>query len=681
MGDGKRFGRYEVRDTIGKGAMGVVYLAEDPLIGRKVAIKVVEAHKGIDEEELAQLQARFEREFQSAGRLSHPNIVGVHDVGQEEGNAFIAMEYVRGEGLDSILAQRRAFSFKEIADLTAQIASGLDYAHEFGIVHRDIKPANILVTREGRPKITDFGVAKVATTTLTRTGTVVGTPAYMSPEQVTGHPVTGAADQFSLAVMIYQLLTGERPFTGENPTTIMYKIVHEKPVPPSVLNAMVPGPVDEALMRAMSKNPQERYPTCSDLAEALRVALGAAPADATVVMSTGHTDQTVVDPSLQRSGADLMKPPSDSGQGLRVIGLAVAGIAVIAIAVGLWAYGMGAFDRGAGSSNASPTETTVPPVTPVTPVTHSLAVQAGEGWQIWIDGEDSGVATPGSVTLEGMPGDEISVELRYAELDPVATTFTLGDDLPATWSPPEAADAAADLVAAQTADAETEPPVTFNVVSDPVGARITLDGEALNDRTPADVTLDVTQDHRLVIEYEGYEAQSVSLTPNNVADYLESGELRFNLVPSIPPGFVAIDNPGYPVAVTITPSDGGRSRSLPEATSHNVSLMPGDYVVELSAPSVFLAAEQRSVTVESGATFTLPNLPRAVTVQVAAVPGNCVVSVDGREVGPTPFPLEIVVGTHQFTFDWTAIEQGSKNVSVSINSNGQRVVEQAGGSR
>ena len=300
MGDVKRFGRYEVCDTIGRGAMGVVYLAEDPVIGRKVAIKVVEAHAGLEKDDLDQLQARFEREFQSAGRLSHPNIVSVHDVGQEEGNSFIAMEYVPGESLASVLAENRAFSFKEVADLTAQLCSGLDYAHEFGIVHRDIKPANILITRDGRPKITDFGVAKIATTTLTRTGTVVGTPAYMSPEQVTGHPVDGTADQFSLAVMIYQLLTGERPFTGENPTTIMYKIVHEQPLPPSALNAMVPGPVDTALIRALAKNPQERYATCMELAEALRAALGAAPGGASVVMSSVQTEATMVDPSLRR---------------------------------------------------------------------------------------------------------------------------------------------------------------------------------------------------------------------------------------------------------------------------------------------------------------------------------------------------------------------------------------------
>jgi len=679
MGDAKRFGRYEVRNTIGKGAMGIVYLAEDPVIGREVAIKVVETHEGIDKEELTQLQARFEREFQSAGRLSHPNIVGVHDVGHEEGNAFIAMEYVKGEALDDIIAQGRAFSFKEVADLTAQIASGLDYAHEFGIVHRDVKPANILVTREGRPKITDFGVAKVATTTLTRTGTVVGTPAYMSPEQVTGHPVSGAADQFSLAVMIYQMLTGERPFTGENPTTIMYKIVHEEPVPPSVLNAMVPGPVDDALIRALSKNPEERYPTCSDLANALRSALGAAPADSTVVMDTGHAEATVIDQSLQKTKAG-MRGPDQGGQGMRVLGLAAAGIAVIGLAIGLWAYSMGAFSGGEGGGEEAPGEGQA--AAPAT-ISRSLEVQAGAGWQVFIDGADSGVVTPGAVDLEGAAGDEVTVELRYQDLPPVSETFTLGDAMQSNWAPPGAAEAAADVAAAlaATEDPEPEPPMTFTVTSNPLGARVTFDGEVLNDRTPAEVDIDLSETHTVVVELEGYDAASWRFGREQLnATHMNSRELSFNLTSSIPPGVVSINNP-YPVAVTITPVEGGNSVNRAESTSHEIRLRPGRYLLEMSAQSVFWRGAQRYVQVESERTVPVTGLPRVVEVQVSAVPGNCTVSVDGRVVGPTPFGLQIVTGPHDFTFDWSAVGRASKTVQVRVDSNGQRIVEQAGGDR
>jgi hypothetical protein len=266
----------------------------------------------------------------------------------------------------------------------------------------------------------------------------------------------------------------------------------------------------------------------------------------------------------------------------------------------------------------------------------------------------------------------------------VTTTFTLGDELPATWSPPDAEAGAADLVAAQAAAAEPEPeaPVPFTITSNPVGARVIFDGEELAEATPATVDVDLAGEHSVQVALDGYETTSWRFGRDDLNEsQLQERELMFALTPSTPPGFVEIDNPGYPVAVTISPREGGRPQSVAEATSHNIRLMPGNYTVELSAPSVFLANERRNVTIESGQTFTLPALPRAVTVQVAAVPGNCIVSVDGREVGPTPFPLQIVVGTHQFTFDWSAIGQGSKNVSVSINSNGQRVVEQAGGSR
>ncbi len=283
MGEAKRFGRYEVRKTLGRGAMGVVYLAEDPIIGRQVAIKVIEAHEDADKDELEQLEARFEREFRSAGRLDHPNVVGVYDVGYEDGNPFIAMEYVQGESLQSILGSKRAFTFDEIAGLATQLCSALDYAHDFGIVHRDIKPANIMVTRGGRAKIMDFGIARVATTTLTRTGSLIGTPAYMSPEQVMGKVVTGASDQFSLGVMLYHLLSGERPFIAESPTTIMYKIVHEEPLQPSIVEATLPAAVDAVLMRVLSKDPAERYPSASEFAAALRAALGTAPTDFSVM--------------------------------------------------------------------------------------------------------------------------------------------------------------------------------------------------------------------------------------------------------------------------------------------------------------------------------------------------------------------------------------------------------------
>ena len=273
MGELQNFGRYQVQQLLGQGAMGLVYLAKDPVIGREVAIKVIEVPAGQDG---PGLQARFEREFRSAGTLSHPNIVTIHDVGTEGDRTFIAMEYVRGESLEAIAASKSLPSLETVADLLDQICSGLDYAHERGIVHRDIKPANIIVTPDGRPKITDFGVAKVldsGTVAMTQEGAAIGTPSYMAPEQAKGSPVKGTADQFSVAVIAYRLLAGECPFMGESWSTIMYKIVHEDPVALNVLNRTIPAGVSAAVMKALGKDPAQRFPTCSAFAAAVRAAL------------------------------------------------------------------------------------------------------------------------------------------------------------------------------------------------------------------------------------------------------------------------------------------------------------------------------------------------------------------------------------------------------------------------
>ena len=315
------FGRYKVKGVIGKGAMGVIYLAEDPVIGRQLAIKVIQLNPGISTAEIENLQVRFEREFRSAGTLSHPNIVTVHDVGKEGNTPFIAMEYVEGKTLEHVINEQRVLSFEEAADMVGQICDGLDFAHQHGVVHRDVKPANILLDRTGRPKITDFGVAKLTESGMTHTGTMVGTPWYMSPEQVVGEQVTGAADQFSVAVMTYQLLTRERPFTGERSSTVLYKIVHEEPVRPHLLNPKLMDQLDDVLMRAFSKNPTERFPTCNEFAAELRAALGVAAARSNKTMA-GATPATewptasmTLDKGLMKEWSEAAKSGARSGSG------------------------------------------------------------------------------------------------------------------------------------------------------------------------------------------------------------------------------------------------------------------------------------------------------------------------------------------------------------------------------
>ena len=281
-----QIGRFDIERELGKGAMGVVYLATDPVLGRRVAIKCIQVHPGLDDSEVADLRQRFENEARSAANLSHPNLVTIFDAGADDHTLYIAMEYVQGEGLDDIVSADRAFTYKEVSDLMLQLGAALDHAHRQGIVHRDIKPANIMITRDGQPKITDFGVARQAASTLTATGTIIGTPAYMSPEQITGHEITGAADQFSLAIVVYELLTGRKPFFGEGATTVLYKIVHEEPEPPNSVSHALPGELDAVILQALSKDPANRFPSCSEFAAALRTALGAAPPDESVTINT-----------------------------------------------------------------------------------------------------------------------------------------------------------------------------------------------------------------------------------------------------------------------------------------------------------------------------------------------------------------------------------------------------------
>jgi tRNA A-37 threonylcarbamoyl transferase component Bud32/Tfp pilus assembly protein PilF len=269
-----KLGRYEVLSELGKGAMGIVYLAKDPVIGRMVAIKTIRASSmGDDDSESREFRERFIREAQTAGILSHPNIVTIHDIGEDPETqiSFIAMEYIEGKTLKALLLDKAAFTWDQIADMISQVADAMDYAHRKGIIHRDIKPANIIVTTvDHKVKITDFGIAKIASSNLTTTGQFLGTPNYMSPEQVSGSPVDGRSDVFSLGVVLYELLTRRKPFTGENLTAISYKIVHEDFTPPADLSTDVPPEFNPIVARAMAKDPWNRFQRGKDFGLALQ---------------------------------------------------------------------------------------------------------------------------------------------------------------------------------------------------------------------------------------------------------------------------------------------------------------------------------------------------------------------------------------------------------------------------
>ena len=268
-----QLGRYQILGELGRGAMGVVYRALDPAIGRPLAVKTIRLAEISDPPERARLRDRLLREAQAAGILSHPGIVAIYDIGQEGDMAYIAMEFVSGVSLDRLLMGEPP-SPATILDVLRQTAAALDYAHKKGIVHRDIKPANLMLGEDGVVKVTDFGVAKISTSQhLTQAGTVIGTPNYMSPEQIQGREVDGRADQFSLAVIAYELLTGEKPFTGDQLTTVLYKIVSESPPPPHNVNPTLSWAAGVVIAKALSKEPADRYACCAEFVGALEAAL------------------------------------------------------------------------------------------------------------------------------------------------------------------------------------------------------------------------------------------------------------------------------------------------------------------------------------------------------------------------------------------------------------------------
>ena len=273
-------GRYEIVGELGRGAMGVVYKATDPVIGRTVAVKTIKLSAEGTGLTRPELLARFQTEARAAGLLTHPNIVVVFDAGEEDGLYYIIMELVEGRSLQALLDDGHSFPLPRVLRIMEQACSALQFAHERNVVHRDIKPANLMLTGDDTVKVTDFGTAKILQFgTVQQTAHVMGTPSYMSPEQVKGRAVDGRSDIFSLGVMLYEMVTGEKPFPGQNITTVIYKIVNEEPVPPKQVDPTIHPGISAVVMRALAKDPDARYQSCREMLEDLRNyrSLGATP--------------------------------------------------------------------------------------------------------------------------------------------------------------------------------------------------------------------------------------------------------------------------------------------------------------------------------------------------------------------------------------------------------------------
>ena len=323
--------------------MGVVYRAVDPVLARRVAIKVM--NEAIAQE--TELRERFLREAQAAGSLQHPNVVTIYDFGEVDGHLYIAMEYVEGEDLEDLLKKQIPISLDAILELMIGVLQGLSFAHKRGVVHRDIKPANIRVDEEGKARIMDFGVAHLASSNMTKTGVMVGTPSYMAPEQIMGAPVSAETDIFSVGAVLYELLTGKKPFGGDTLQTLMYQILSTTPPPVTEVRRQLPSSLDRIVMRALAKEPKDRYPRAGDMAnDLITVRAALSQAGTRTSLSLRATIETAL---AQRTGEHQR---AQRRQRLTIAGGALAVVLALAAVYGLSQRGGGG-ELGAASDGAS----------------------------------------------------------------------------------------------------------------------------------------------------------------------------------------------------------------------------------------------------------------------------------------------------------------------------------------
>jgi serine/threonine-protein kinase len=360
----EKIGRYEIRGELGRGAMGVVYRGYDPNIGREVALKTI--HLDLQDTEAVE---RFRREAKTAGILSHPNIVTIYDAGDDNGLFYIAMELIVGETLQEVMARGR-MPVEQVLSVVRQVAAALEYAHGRNVIHRDIKPANIMLA-DGQAKVTDFGLAKV-TSSMASATKVVGTPSYMSPEQIMSGVLDGRSDIFSLGAMTYEMLTGMRPFQGENIPVVMFKVMKEEPAPPAVVNPAIHRGLNYIVVKALAKDPSRRYQSCKELIAHLRdyeslggmeaPATGGMPSEKIPSLVSASLPVTPTDPRQTVRAAPTLPAMREVRGQWKAVGVGVAGLALLMVgALSYWQ-----FTSGNAPESAVPSEQPAAPA-PATP--------------------------------------------------------------------------------------------------------------------------------------------------------------------------------------------------------------------------------------------------------------------------------------------------------------------------
>ena len=676
-----RIGKFQVRKRIGRGGMGSVYEGYDPALDRRVAIKTLTTDAIADKES----RGRFEREARAAAKLQHPNIVTVYELGNFGGTEkpYIVMEYLEGADLASLIEQERRVPFSEALEITIQLCRALDFAHERGVVHRDVKPSNVRYLDDGQIKIMDFGIARVeGSAQITRSGVMVGTLHYMSPEQIKGEPIDGRSDLFSAGCILFEMLTGRRPFQGESATSILYKIVNEPP--PLVLREHpdLPQEIQEILGRSLAKQPQDRFGTAAEMAnelekllEVFRKTLPRPSAELQTKLKQlddlrrdeRWSDIVPVAKQIISERPELTKPHKELRAALRALSREQAErqmapeertrhLAEISREFEVL-YGpqpgstVGDLPL---SPVGEPTDVMArrrPFVWPAVfavlvvalsvggllflprfigprEISHAVRVSSDPpGASIFINGEDAGRVTPAQGTIDlpiqGYDQDEIIVELRKDGFAPARAMLNLATE------PPPPVQLRLESLAR-----------VFTISSQPPGAWVELDGARLDGLTPMDLELSPVEDYQLTVGKPGFTSQTVQIQSGG-----ELPEEPIILSPASKPGTLRVRST-YPLSLR------GEGRVLADVSGLPAAeLKIGRHTVTLYAPEVFL---NRPITVEikEGETTTV-DAPPLGKFSVRAFPGNCTFTVDGIVSEAPPFDNKpIIVGQHTFVFEW-----------------------------
>jgi len=672
----KKLGRFEILREIGRGAMGQVFLAHDPTIERQVAIKTIALPPGTSEQEARETSLRFLREAQAAGRLLHPNIVTIFDVGEENGLSFIAMEFIDGETLDRRARPGALLPPGDVLGLVVQAAAALDHAHAAGVIHRDIKPANLMRLADGTLKITDFGLAKDPGAHLTQAGVLLGTPSYMSPEQIQGRALDGRSDLFSLGVVLYELLTGVRPFEADSISTIIYRVLYEDPRPPAAHNPALPPEINLVLAKALAKAPDRRYDSGAALVVDLRKAFSmlapetlsrpftrpaAAPSPARPAAVTAPT------PASTARRADAATPSARAARtrpagvpGARAPGVAPSPallahhpfkIAALAVTV---AAGLLVFPRGANRSE--PPGRRQAPAGPV----HSAGIGTAPGAVSGAAGRRITVAVEtmphgGSVFLDEIPLAEPRVVLSLD--DPKAHDIRARAgclEATAEMTAADLASFAGPLVLELRARREV-----VAIGSQPAGARLVLDGRDTGKRTPVEIEIDTCERRTVELRLEGHRPWKREFDPDEGSAALAAA-LASVALDAVPRGTVLVARPkGYGVDIYAGERRIGRA-------GEPFALPEGKHALTLRNDEVFLR-ERATVNVTGGRTVTpaiaLAELGR---LTVLAQPSNCKVFIDGVYVDVTPvLARPIAAGGHRIKVVFVPTG-ASREVGVSI---------------